>query len=207
MATVVQDRSLQEVLVAQEVQQHKAQDTSSDVEQSNNNNVDVESLSTHQEPEAAKVLRSQQDEEKGPLEKTATTASDKPYSSFGKWEKKFIVLTATLAAFFSPLSAQIYFPALTTMAKDLNVSADKINLTMTTYMVFPTILTKSIFSLITVDLTSYRSGFCRRLCRHSWPSTRICDMLHHLHRCLYSLVLPEQLRRAPYPQNGSKCGQ
>jgi hypothetical protein len=70
------------------------------------------------------------------LEKKSTVASTgPPYSSFGPWEKRFIVFAATMGAFFSPFTAQIYFPALNTIAKDLNVSPSKINLTMTTYMV------------------------------------------------------------------------
>lgn len=64
-----------------------------------------------------------------------STAEQKDYSSFTKWEKKFIVFTATIGAFFSPFTAQIYFPALNTLAEDLNVSSSKINLTMTTYMI------------------------------------------------------------------------
>jgi len=62
-------------------------------------------------------------------------AEEKDYSSFTTWEKRFIVFTATIGAFFSPFTAQIYFPALNTLAKDLHVSSSKINLTMTTYMV------------------------------------------------------------------------
>jgi len=64
-----------------------------------------------------------------------TPAEEKDYSSFTTWEKRFIVFTATIGAFFSPFTAQIYFPALNTLAKDLHVSSSKINLTMTTYMV------------------------------------------------------------------------
>jgi len=67
----------------------------------------------------------------------------KDYSSFTTWEKRFIVFTATIGAFFSPFTAQIYFPALTSIAKDLNISYSKVNLTMTTYMVriiFPNII-------------------------------------------------------------------
>lgn len=65
------------------------------------------------------------------------SASDelKNYSSFTAWEKRFIVFTATIAALFSPFTAQIYFPALNTIAKDLNVTNSKVNLTVTTYMV------------------------------------------------------------------------
>jgi hypothetical protein len=66
---------------------------------------------------------------------TTTSAPQKDYSSFTLWEKRFIVFAATMGAFFSPFTAQIYFPALNTIAKDLHVSPSKINLTMTTYMV------------------------------------------------------------------------
>jgi len=59
----------------------------------------------------------------------------KDYSSFGSWQKKWIVLAATIGAFYSPFTAQIYFPALTSIARDLHVSNAKVNLTMTTYMV------------------------------------------------------------------------
>lgn len=59
----------------------------------------------------------------------------KDYSIFTLWQKRFIVFTATMGAFFSPFTTQIYFPALTSIAKDLHVSNSKINLTMTTYMV------------------------------------------------------------------------
>ncbi|TVY86898.1 Itaconate transport protein, partial [Lachnellula willkommii] len=70
-----------------------------------------------------------------PLTRQDTSASQKPYSSYTLWEKRFIVLTATMGGFFSPFTAQIYFPALNTLAKDLHVSSSKINLTITTYMI------------------------------------------------------------------------
>lgn len=59
-----------------------------------------------------------------------------PYSIYTLWEKRFIVLAASLSAFFSPLTAQIYLPALPTLSKDFNVSSSKINLTVTTYLIF-----------------------------------------------------------------------
>lgn len=58
-----------------------------------------------------------------------------PYSSFSTAKKRYIVATAAGAGLFSSLSAQIYFPALNTLASDLNVSASMINLTVTSYMV------------------------------------------------------------------------
>jgi hypothetical protein len=66
-----------------------------------------------------------------------TTLRDvsRPYSCFSKGKKRYIVSTAAGAGLFSSLSAQIYFPALNTLADDLNVSASLINLTVTSYMV------------------------------------------------------------------------
>ncbi|KAI0382010.1 MFS general substrate transporter [Hypomontagnella monticulosa] len=58
------------------------------------------------------------------------------YSVFTDWEKKGIVLGAAIGAFFSPLTAQIYLPALNVLAAEFNVSISQINLTVTTYMIF-----------------------------------------------------------------------
>ncbi|KAJ5814358.1 uncharacterized protein N7503_001108 [Penicillium pulvis] len=58
------------------------------------------------------------------------------YSVFTHNQKRFIVFIASWAGFFSPVSSQIYFPALNTLAKDLHVSNSLINLTLTSYMIF-----------------------------------------------------------------------
>ncbi|KAL9608949.1 MAG: hypothetical protein Q9167_006252 [Letrouitia subvulpina] len=58
------------------------------------------------------------------------------YSVFTKSQKNYICFLAAWGVFFSPLSANIYFPALTTLAKDLKVSDELINLTLTSYMIF-----------------------------------------------------------------------
>ncbi|RFU24180.1 hypothetical protein B7463_g12159, partial [Scytalidium lignicola] len=68
-------------------------------------------------------------------EPTEEPAEQKAYSSFTLWQKRSIILAATLGAFFSPFSAQIYFPALNTLSEELHVSPSKINLTITTYMI------------------------------------------------------------------------
>ncbi|KAF4837458.1 Itaconate transport protein [Colletotrichum siamense] len=69
------------------------------------------------------------------------------YSIYTTWEKRFIVLGACLAAFFSPFTAQIYLPALTVLAEDFNVSDSDMNLTLTTYMIFQGIVPMFIGSL------------------------------------------------------------
>lgn len=70
-----------------------------------------------------------------PVQDAPAPAPPKPYSSFSPWQKRYIVFTASGAGLFSSLSAQIYFPALNTLAEDLNVTSSLINLTVTSYMV------------------------------------------------------------------------
>ncbi|KAI1383323.1 major facilitator superfamily transporter [Hypoxylon trugodes] len=83
----------------------------------------------------------EKDVENGTL--PAEPPSEKPvvearpnYSVFTEWEKRGIVIGAAIGAFFSPLTAQIYLPALTTIATDFHVTVSQINLTVTTYMIF-----------------------------------------------------------------------
>lgn len=57
------------------------------------------------------------------------------YSDFSIAEKRGIVLMTAFASLFSPLSSFIYYPAITYISKDLNVSIELINLTVTSYMV------------------------------------------------------------------------
>ncbi|KAF8247689.1 MFS general substrate transporter [Wilcoxina mikolae CBS 423.85] len=58
------------------------------------------------------------------------------YSVFTLTQKRWIVLLVGIASFFSPLSANIYFPALSSLSNQLHVSTELINLTITSYMVF-----------------------------------------------------------------------
>ncbi|KAJ5666223.1 uncharacterized protein N7477_008671 [Penicillium maclennaniae] len=62
--------------------------------------------------------------------------ADVDYSVFSVSQRRYIVFMASWAGFFSPVSSQIYFPALNTLAKDLRVSNSLINLTLTSYMIF-----------------------------------------------------------------------
>ncbi|KAI7161713.1 hypothetical protein KC352_g26774, partial [Hortaea werneckii] len=65
-----------------------------------------------------------------------TTTNSPPFSTFTIQQKRFIVFMVAMAGFFSPLSANIYFPALNTLSRDFNVSSGVINLTLTSYMIF-----------------------------------------------------------------------
>uniref|UniRef100_A0A060T673 ARAD1B13662p n=1 Tax=Blastobotrys adeninivorans TaxID=409370 RepID=A0A060T673_BLAAD len=65
-----------------------------------------------------------------------TTVPTEKYSVFTTAEKRIYVLMAAWIAFLSPLSSNIYTPALATIADDLHTTSTLINLTVTTYLVF-----------------------------------------------------------------------
>lgn len=65
----------------------------------------------------------------------ASTSSNEPYSVYAKKHKVAIIFTASVASFFSPMGANIYLPAINSVAADLHVSDTLINLTLTTYLV------------------------------------------------------------------------
>lgn len=69
------------------------------------------------------------------LAHTPLRVSEVVYSAFSKAQKRYIVFCTSWAGFFSPVSSQIYYPALNTLAHDLNVSGGLINLTLMSYMV------------------------------------------------------------------------
>jgi len=87
------------------------------------------STGSRDEPEAV------QDEARD-LEELAVVPSGPVYSAFGVWTKRYIVIMVTWAAFVSPTSANIYFPALNPLKQELHTSTTLINLTLTSYMIF-----------------------------------------------------------------------
>ncbi|KAK8139179.1 MFS general substrate transporter [Apiospora sp. TS-2023a] len=76
---------------------------------------------------------------RGPsLPETATSTTDttdSPYSVFQPWQKRWIIAVVAFAGWFSSLSSFIYFPAIPALAADLGVSVEKINLTVTSYLI------------------------------------------------------------------------
>ncbi|KAL4788165.1 major facilitator superfamily domain-containing protein [Aspergillus varians] len=66
-----------------------------------------------------------------------TTTSEPPqdHSAFSTTQKRFIVTMVTLASFFSPLSSQIYYPVVPTLAQNYHLTNALINLTITIYMI------------------------------------------------------------------------
>ncbi|KAJ9149046.1 Chloramphenicol resistance protein [Pleurostoma richardsiae] len=65
----------------------------------------------------------------------ARVPSGPAYSVFSKGTKRWIIAMVTFSSFVSPMTANIYFPALNPIAKDLGVTVNLINLTLTTYMI------------------------------------------------------------------------
>ncbi|KAJ3973651.1 major facilitator superfamily domain-containing protein [Lentinula raphanica] len=59
-----------------------------------------------------------------------------PYSIYTKREKWFLVLLIAMSGLFSPLTTNVYFPAIPTIADAFHKSTELINLTVTMYMVF-----------------------------------------------------------------------
>ncbi|KAK4163391.1 major facilitator superfamily domain-containing protein [Cladorrhinum sp. PSN259] len=72
-------------------------------------------------------------------ESLARVSSGPAYSVFSKATKGWIVAMIAFASFVSPMTANIYFPALVPISRDLGVSVGLINLTLTTYMIFQAI--------------------------------------------------------------------
>lgn len=79
------------------------------------------------------------------------------YSVFSDRQRKFIVFMVACAGFFSPLSANIYFPALNALSQDLKVSNGLINLTLTSYMIFQG-LAPTVFGDL-ADMTGRRPAY------------------------------------------------
>ena len=78
----------------------------------------------------------------GPTQPEAFQPSQ-PYSAFTQQQKTWIIAVASWAGWFSTASSFIYFPAIPFMASQMNVSVQRINLTVTAYLVasgvFPTV--------------------------------------------------------------------
>ncbi|EGO53713.1 hypothetical protein NEUTE1DRAFT_143467 [Neurospora tetrasperma FGSC 2508] len=70
-------------------------------------------------------------------------AEEPDYSLFTSSQKRWIIFIAALGGWFSTASSFIYFHAIPFLARDLHVSIEKINLSVTSYLVvlgiFPSI--------------------------------------------------------------------
>lgn len=71
-----------------------------------------------------------------PSPPTSPPTPVEPYSIFDKRQKALIILIVSIAATFSGFASNIYFPALPTIARDLGISVELVNLTVTSYLIF-----------------------------------------------------------------------
>ncbi|KAI9677257.1 MAG: hypothetical protein M1822_008206 [Bathelium mastoideum] len=102
---------------------------------------DVTSQSEHRPPcpdvtsaNAEKNQVPSRPSESSPVEEQRVVEA--PHTFFTLWEKRLIVFAASAAGFFSPISANIYFPALNSLRQDYHTTSTIINLTVTVYMIF-----------------------------------------------------------------------
>jgi hypothetical protein len=58
-----------------------------------------------------------------------------PFSVFPRTQKRWIIFLVAFAGMFSPMSSFIYYPAISSIADDLRVSVESVNLTVTSYMI------------------------------------------------------------------------
>lgn len=68
------------------------------------------------------------------------TAPSVPYSAFTKPHKVVLVTLIAIAGFFSPFTAFIYFPSLQSIATDLDVSLELMNITVIVYLLVQAIV-------------------------------------------------------------------
>jgi len=112
-----------------------------------------------------------------------------PYSVFTKAQKRLICFLIAFAAMFSPLSSFIYYPAITSLSRDLNVSIELINLTITSYMIVSGIAPAIIGDL--ADITGRRWIYILTLLiycaadvglalQRSWPALLVLRMVQSL---------------------------
>lgn len=107
--------------------------------------------------------------EPAPAEQTDLAPPQAPlpvHSIFPRWQRIIYVYIASLAAFASPVSSSIYYPAMSSLAHDLNTSLTNISFTITAYMV----------RMLCVHNISYTSLMSARSFkgshRRSWAASR-----------------------------------
>ena len=91
-------------------------------------------FSSTSSPQTTKEQTRSKKERSSTADDNISQAPAPQYSHFTKVQKRLIVFIITFAATFSPLSSFIFFPAIKALSQDLHVSIEKINLTITSYM-------------------------------------------------------------------------
>ncbi|KZV71946.1 MFS general substrate transporter [Peniophora sp. CONT] len=92
-------------------------------------------MSSSEHNEDQSVVGAPEKEAKGDIP-AAVDATPAPFTIFTMREKWYIINLAAWSSLFSPLTANVYFPAIPVMAEQFHKSTEQINLTVTVYMVF-----------------------------------------------------------------------
>lgn len=86
--------------------------------------------------EATAAEAAEQEPKPEPLITSISNVSNAPHTIFTFPQKCIILALVCFAAMFSGFAGNVYFPAIPTIAKDLNVTNELVNLTVTVYMIF-----------------------------------------------------------------------
>ena len=76
-------------------------------------------------------------EKNGPEAALERQVSGPPYSVFSEGMKIWIIFLVSVSALISPFGATTFLPALNVMSDVLNITPTQVNISITTYMVFP----------------------------------------------------------------------
>jgi hypothetical protein len=105
------------------------------------------------------IIPDRQDVDAEKIEDASAQVPEPPYTIFSTKARIFIIFMVSVSAMISPFAATSYYPALNTLAKELNVSTSLINLTITTYMV--RLATTLAMTLIIVPSDLSSNSACR----------------------------------------------
>jgi hypothetical protein len=142
------------------------------------------------------------DPETAPNTTTEHPQPEQLYSIFPKWQRGTLVYIASLAAFASPVSSTIYYPAMETLAHDLNTSLTNISLTITTYMVRrynAPLSTHYKTHLSRADIPRRCTYDCRRDLRPMGSQTSLSPLIYGLCCCQRRIGFAKQLCCIDHP--------
>lgn len=96
---------------------------------------DVRSLERHESEHSSDASADLENQNRDGLGLSRTVSSGPPYTIYNHTTKMFIVASVSVSSLISPFGATTFYPALNTLADQLNVTPTMVNLSLTTYMV------------------------------------------------------------------------
>lgn len=98
---------------------------------------DVRSLERHDSEHSSDATADleNQNQTRDGLGLSRTVSSGPPYTIYNHTTKMFILASVSVSSLISPFGATTFYPALNTLADQLNVTPTMVNLSLTTYMV------------------------------------------------------------------------